>query len=338
MNKDENDRNEKKANDIKLWGVFLFGLLGAAVTAFSLSRSQSRGASGSSFRSSFQEEAWKRYNKRLQEEYEEEVERVERIKRMQSVFNRERDKRRRSYESWRGSGGGADHQHFQRDDWYWKAEESFREHQAPYGQKVGDGDGSLKVQTMQRRKGFAIRVPWRFGDLGFWCEEKKEEGAVAREGDVMIWWRRRTWLMHEEAQRRSHLGFLGSVIWWFTIMVGHGGDALGGLAIGFTFPLVLFLGFHCFCGYLQVKGLQKVERHGDFVIFGTVDVGGAWLPAVWFRTTPYTDAEIETAFRTKAMQYHPDQNQDNREASEAKFKEVMCSYEAIQKERKNQNL
>jgi len=71
------------------------------------------------------------------------------------------------------------------------------------------------------------------------------------------------------------------------------------------------------------------------------------------------------AFRTKAMQYHPDQNQDNRgmpllvikkilltptiallilgfeniiEASEAKFKEVICSYEAIQKERKNQNL
>ena len=30
----------------------------------------------SSFRTAFQEEAWKRYNKRLQEEYEEEMERV----------------------------------------------------------------------------------------------------------------------------------------------------------------------------------------------------------------------------------------------------------------------
>ncbi|XP_014504476.1 uncharacterized protein LOC106764667 isoform X3 [Vigna radiata var. radiata] len=189
MNKDENDRNEKKANDIKLWGVFLFGLLGAAVTAFSLSRSQSRGASGSSFRSSFQEEAWKRYNKRLQEEYEEEVERVERIKRMQSVFNRERDKRRRSYENWRGSGGGADHQHFQRDDWYWKAEESFREQWANYQHTPGESRN--------------YSLSHHYSVLGLdRCEEKKEEGAVAGEGDVMIWWRRQTWLMHEEAQRR----------------------------------------------------------------------------------------------------------------------------------------
>lgn len=43
-----------------------------------LSRPQSswKGASGSSFRSSFQEEAWKRYNRRMREEYEEEMERV----------------------------------------------------------------------------------------------------------------------------------------------------------------------------------------------------------------------------------------------------------------------
>jgi uncharacterized protein YukE len=43
-----------------------------------LTRSQSswKGATGSSFRSSYQEEAWKRYNRRMQEEYEEELERV----------------------------------------------------------------------------------------------------------------------------------------------------------------------------------------------------------------------------------------------------------------------
>lgn len=54
-----------------------------------------------------------------------------------------------------------------------------------------------------------------------------------------------------------------------------------------------------------------------------------------FRKTPYSDAEIKTAFRTKAKEYHPDQNQDNIEAAEAKFKEVMTSYEAIKKERRN---
>ncbi|WVZ20763.1 hypothetical protein V8G54_008085 [Vigna mungo] len=42
-----------------------------------------------------------------------------------------------------------------------------------------------------------------------------------------------------------------------------------------------------------------------------------------------------TAFRTKAKEYHPDQNQDNIEAAEAKFKEVLTSYEAIKKERRN---
>lgn len=42
-----------------------------------LTRPQSsKGGTGSSFRSAFQEEAWKRYNRRMQEEYEEEMERV----------------------------------------------------------------------------------------------------------------------------------------------------------------------------------------------------------------------------------------------------------------------
>jgi len=44
---------------------------------------------------------------------------------------------------------------------------------------------------------------------------------------------------------------------------------------------------------------------------------------------------VQTAFRTKAMEVHPDQNQDDREAAEEKFKEVVKSYEAIKLERKN---
>ncbi|KAL5988311.1 hypothetical protein ACLOJK_036074 [Asimina triloba] len=50
------------------------------------------------------------------------------------------------------------------------------------------------------------------------------------------------------------------------------------------------------------------------------------------------EMERVTAFRAKAMEYHPDQNQDSKEAAEAKFKEVMTSYEAIKLERKNGKL
>ncbi|KAJ1287632.1 hypothetical protein BS78_02G025400 [Paspalum vaginatum] len=53
------------------------------------------------------------------------------------------------------------------------------------------------------------------------------------------------------------------------------------------------------------------------------------------RPEPFSDAEIKNAFRRKAMEYHPDQNQNNKEVAEAKFKEVMDSYEAIKSERRN---
>jgi len=46
-------------------------------------------------------------------------------------------------------------------------------------------------------------------------------------------------------------------------------------------------------------------------------------------------AAFQNAFRRKAMEYHPDQNQNNKEVAEAKFKEVMDSYEAIKLERQN---
>lgn len=48
---------------------------------------------------------------------------------MQSVFNRERNKYKRSYESWRENDHGSYqyHQHFQRDDWYWKTDTSYKD-------------------------------------------------------------------------------------------------------------------------------------------------------------------------------------------------------------------
>uniref|UniRef100_A0A0D9WV44 J domain-containing protein n=1 Tax=Leersia perrieri TaxID=77586 RepID=A0A0D9WV44_9ORYZ len=56
------------------------------------------------------------------------------------------------------------------------------------------------------------------------------------------------------------------------------------------------------------------------------------------RSVPFSDAEIKNAFRKKAMEYHPDQNQHNKEVAEAKFKEVMDSYEAIKLQRQNGSL
>ncbi|KAK6939764.1 DnaJ domain [Dillenia turbinata] len=227
--KDDDDKkgpsNQFKDSDSdpKLWGLFLFGLIGASATTLAVGQlrrtvdwvytqlSRTKSAGGRSFRSSFQEEAWKRYNRRMQEEYEEEMERVERIRRMQSVFNRERNKYKRSYESWRENGPGAYHQHFQRDDWYWQGDTSFRDRRANSGQ--------------------APRA-------------------------------------------------------------------------GTTYPL---------SHHYSVLGLDSS------------------------RSKPYTEAEIKSAFRAKAMEYHPDQNQDNKEAAEEKFKEVMMSYEAIKLERKNRN-
>ncbi|XWS24061.1 hypothetical protein CRYUN_Cryun28dG0068700 [Craigia yunnanensis] len=199
---------KEKEDDPKLLGIFLFGLIGATATTFALVRSQSS-QKGGSFRTSFQEEARRRYNRRMQEEYEEEMERVERIRRMQSVFNREQNKYKRSYESWKENGPGAYHQHFQRDDWYWKADTSYRDQRTNYRQPQRDSA---------------------------------------------------------------------------------------------SYPL---------SHHYSVLGLDRS------------------------RTKPYAEDEIKTAFRAKAKQFHPDQNQDNKEVAEAKFKEVMTSYEAIKQERKN---
>ncbi|KAK9946340.1 hypothetical protein M0R45_011809 [Rubus argutus] len=216
---------QAKEEDMKVWGVLLFGFVGATATTLAvfqlrrtvdwvytqLFRSQSswKGGSGGGHRTSFQEEAWKRYNRRMQEEYEEELERVERIRRMQSVFNRERNKYKRSYESWRENGQGQYHQHFQREDWYWKTETSFKDRRSNYREPPRENANYLLSQ------------------------------------------------------------------------------------------------------HYSILGLDR------------------------FRKAPYTDAEIKTAFRTKAKEFHPDQNQNNKEAAEAKFKEVMVSYEAIKKERGN---
>ncbi|XP_072986068.1 uncharacterized protein [Typha latifolia] len=200
------------------FGVLLFGLIGASAATVALRRTvngfssqfnrsesySSRG--GATCSSNRRHQAWSRCNCRVQEEYDYEMERVEHIKRMQSVFNRERSKSKKSYGTWKDHGPGA-YQHFPREDLYWKTEEYYKD------------------QRTNFRSSF-----------------------------------------NENA--------------------------------------------NCVMSYhYSVLGLDRS------------------------RSVPYSDAEIKAAFRTKAMEYHPDQNQKNKKAAEAKFKEVMVSYEAIKLER-----
>lgn len=218
-------RNKREEKEMGIWGILIFGLIGATATTLAvghmrqmadwfssqITRSKSwKGGSGRSYRTSFQEEAWKRYNRRMQEEFEDEMERVERIRRMQSVFNREKNKYNRGYESWKENNNASSgyHQHFQRNDWYWKTDKAH-------------GNRSNFKEPPRSPVNYAL----------------------------------------------SH--------------------------------------------HYAILGLSRS------------------------RTQPYTDDEIKTAFRSKAKQFHPDQNQDNKDVAEARFKEVMTSYEAIKTERKN---
>ena len=56
---------------------------------------------------------------------------------MQSVFNRARSQQNKAYESWKESGPGA-YQHFQRDDWYWKSDPSYKNHKTNYRSTIKD--------------------------------------------------------------------------------------------------------------------------------------------------------------------------------------------------------
>ncbi|KAG9141808.1 hypothetical protein Leryth_013936 [Lithospermum erythrorhizon] len=244
LNKARKWGDDKPPDDTNIGGIILFGLIGATTTTiavtrlrrtvdfnysematqlrktvdwvysqFSRSQASWKAKDGGSFRTQYQEEARKRYNRRMQEEYEDEMERVERIRRMQSVFNRARNKYKKSSESWTEEGPGAYHQHFQRNDWYWKGDTSFKD-RGTYG-------GSNHRETPQAAVSYSL----------------------------------------------SH--------------------------------------------HYLILGLDRS------------------------RTKPYSDDEIKSAFRAKAKEFHPDQNQQNKVAAEAKFKEVMTSYEAIKSERKN---
>ncbi|PWA96593.1 DnaJ domain-containing protein [Artemisia annua] len=204
-------RTKREEKEMGIWGILIFGLIGATATTLAITRSKSwKGGSGQSYRTSFQEEAWKRYNRRMQEEFEDEMERVERIRRMQSVFNREKNKYNRGYESWKenNNAGSGYHQQFQRNDWYWKT-------------NTAHGNRSNFKEPPRSPVNYAL----------------------------------------------SH--------------------------------------------HYAILGLSRSRKQ------------------------PYTDDEIKTAFRSKAKQFHPDQNQDNKAVAEARFKEVMTSYEAIKTERKN---
>ncbi|KAG9146000.1 hypothetical protein Leryth_015626 [Lithospermum erythrorhizon] len=243
-----NHNNIKEKDTMRIWGFLLFGFIGATVTTAAimqarntagliysqLSRQSSRkGKAGFSSRTGFQEEAQRRYNHKIQEEYEEAKERIERLRRMQSAFNRERNRYKRSYEKWSGKRSGA-HQDFQRDEWYWHGEASY-----------------------------------------------KDQGTDG--------WARNDWYWHGDPFNGS--GSYGGANYYRETPQSTGNYSLS--------------------HHYSVLGLDRT------------------------RAKPYTDNEIKSAFRAKALKFHPDQNKDNKEAAEAKFKEVMTSYETIKMERKN---
>ncbi|KAG0466116.1 hypothetical protein HPP92_017696 [Vanilla planifolia] len=94
----DQDRREQPESGSLSWGIIFLGLIGAATSTVALrlrpgSSSSGSGSDASSTRRNLGEQAWKRYDARMHAEYEDEMERMERIRRMQSVFNRERAKR-----------------------------------------------------------------------------------------------------------------------------------------------------------------------------------------------------------------------------------------------------
>ncbi|KAF7138721.1 hypothetical protein RHSIM_Rhsim07G0216800 [Rhododendron simsii] len=329
-----NRPRQEKAEDMKLWGILIFGLIGATATTFALkisiavggmifqvplrlwdpiskvgqlrrsvdwfyyqlTRSQSswKSGTGGSFRSSFQEEAWKRYNRRMQEEYEEEMERVERIRRMQSVFNRERSKYKRSYESWRESGPGAYHQHFQREDWYWKTNTSNKDQRSNFR------------ETPQGSATYALSH--HYSVLGL----NSESTYLGK-------------MLKGKFRKKVRLKYIESLV----PLMSSAKLSVDGKSELIPYDMILVLPYR--------ENENVLDKSADFVRARLVSDLDFVILCHFnrLRTQPYTDNEIKTAFRAKAMQYHPDQNQDNKELAEAKFKEVMTSYEAIKTERKN---
>jgi len=47
------------------------------------------------------------------------------------------------------------------------------------------------------------------------------------------------------------------------------------------------------------------------------------------RAQPYSDADIKAAFRSKAFEYHPDQNPGNAQMAEVKFRQLLESYHLL---------
>lgn len=47
------------------------------------------------------------------------------------------------------------------------------------------------------------------------------------------------------------------------------------------------------------------------------------------RPQRYSDADIKAAFRSKALEYHPDQNQGNIQSAEVKFRQLLESYQTL---------
>uniref|UniRef100_A0A0D9VYI7 Uncharacterized protein n=1 Tax=Leersia perrieri TaxID=77586 RepID=A0A0D9VYI7_9ORYZ len=191
---------EQEQRPSKAWGILIFGLIGATTATFAvaqvrrsfdwvytqLNKMQTtswRNASSSSNRGSFRDDARKRYYQRMQQEYEEEQERVQRIRHMQSVFNRERSKFRRGYEAWRENGPPGGYNYVPRDDWYWQTDTSHSEHKnrrtyTPAGPRVYPMSHHYTVLGLDRM--LLEQKQWRFTLIKIKIIERLQKSSSRR--------------------------------------------------------------------------------------------------------------------------------------------------------------
>ncbi|MCE0480986.1 hypothetical protein HAX54_038307 [Datura stramonium] len=109
VGEDNGEKPYQEKEEMKLWGIIVFALIGATATTFARENLSKKWSVGTTMDGSqprevelevllgqvFRRKRGKRYNRRMREEYEEENGERERIRRMQSVFNRERNKYKR---------------------------------------------------------------------------------------------------------------------------------------------------------------------------------------------------------------------------------------------------
>eukprot|EP00184_Porphyridium_aerugineum_P000921 CAMPEP_0184701350 /NCGR_PEP_ID=MMETSP0313-20130426/19469_1 /TAXON_ID=2792 /ORGANISM="Porphyridium aerugineum, Strain SAG 1380-2" /LENGTH=139 /DNA_ID=CAMNT_0027161381 /DNA_START=174 /DNA_END=589 /DNA_ORIENTATION=- len=96
--------------------------------------------------------------------------------------------------------------------------------------------------------------------------------------------------------------------------------------MGFTLRklplLVLVLALLCLCGMFHVVAVAAASAKSYYDLLGV--------------PKDADERQLKSAYRKLAKKYHPDKNQDNRDAAEAKFQEMAHAYEVLMDPEKRQ--